>query len=242
MILIEHGPGGKPALFQGAKALFVAQIGAEVAGVLAAAEAARAAGFWIAGYLAYEAGYALEPRLAGLMPEGRRGPLVCLAAFEGPGDAEPVLARAATEAGEVRLSALQPMVSRADYDAAFARVAGYIAAGDCYQINLTFPIATRLEAGTGLGLYALLRARQAVGFGAFVDLGVGPVVISRSPELFFSVRDGVIESRPMKGTAPRSDDPVEDAALAAELRASEKAPAENLMIVDLLRNDIARMS
>lgn len=134
------------------------------------------------------------------------------------------------------------MVSRRAYGAAFAKVAAYIAAGDCYQINLTFPIAARLEAGTALGLYGALRARQAVGYGMFCDLGAGPVVISRSPELFFRVAGGVIVARPMKGTAPRDADPVRDAALAAELRASDKAQAENLMIVDLLRNDIARIS
>ncbi len=238
MIVMEHGPGGRAALFERPVDLFVAHEGSEVAGALAAAEAARVAGHWVAGYVAYEAGYAMEPRLEGLMPGGRRGPLVCLAAYQGPVDATDVLAGA----GGARLSALTPTISRAAYDAAMARVAGYIAAGDCYQINLTFPISSRLEAGTGLGLFATLRARQAVGFGAFVDLGVGPVVISRSPELFYRVSGGMIESRPMKGTAPRSDDPVEDMALAAELRASEKAQAENLMIVDLLRNDIARIS
>ncbi len=242
MIVIEHGPGEKAALFERPVALFVADECEEVAGALAAAEAARAGGLWVAGYIAYEAGYALEPRLAPLMPRGRRGPLVCLAAYDGPADAGPILAAAADALGEVRLAPLKPQISRPDYDAAIAQVAAYIAAGDCYQINLTFPIAARLEAGSALGLYGALRARQAVGFGAFVDLGRGPVVISRSPELFFRVEGGRIESRPMKGTAPRSDDPVEDARLAAALRASVKAQAENLMIVDLLRNDIARIS
>ena len=242
MIVFEQGPGGQAAVFDRPDALFVAQAGAEVADTLAAAEAARAKGAWIAGYVAYEAGYALEPRLEALMPEGRRGPLVCLAAYAGPGDASAVLAQAGAEAGGVRLADLQPQISRTGYDAAIGKVAGYIAAGDCYQINLTFPIGSRLKAGSALGLFGALRERQAVGFGAFMDMGVGPVVISRSPELFFRVTGGVIESRPMKGTAPRSDDPVEDAALAAELRASEKAQAENLMIVDLLRNDIARIS
>ncbi len=239
---MEHGPGGGPALFDGAAARFVAWEADAVGPALAAAEAARAAGAWIAGYVAYEAGYALEPRLAALMPGGRRGPLVALAAFAGPADAGAVLAGAADAAGAVQLRAPEPVVARADYAAAFARVQAYIAAGDCYQINLTFPMESRLLAGTALGLYGALRARQSVGYGAFIDLGEGPVVVSRSPELFFRVADGVIESRPMKGTAPRSDDPVEDALLAAELRASDKAQAENLMIVDLLRNDIARMS
>lgn len=241
-IVIEHGPKGQAVAFEQPMRLFVAQAADEVAECLAAAEQARLQGFWIAGYIAYEAGYALEPRLAALMPEGQRGPLVCLAAFETPVEAGSVLNRAADQGREVRLAPLKPCMTRSDYAAAFARVQSYIAAGDCYQINLTFPMTSRLSGGTALGLYGALRAGQPVGYGAFVDLGVGPVVVSRSPELFFRVAGGVIESRPMKGTAPRSDDPVEDAWLAGELHASDKVRAENLMIVDLLRNDIARMS
>ena len=242
MILCEHGPGGMPALFDGAREVIVARRAAEVQPALLRADAARRAGGWLAGYIAYEAGYALEPKLAPLMPARRSGPLVALGVYDAPRDAGPALTQAAEEAGLARLSRLRRGISRAAYDAAFARVAAYIAAGDCYQINLTFPLSARLEAGTALGLYGALRDRQAVGYGMLCDLGVGPVVISRSPELFFRVEAGVISARPMKGTAPRDADPVRDAALAAELAASDKAQAENLMIVDLLRNDIARMS
>ena len=136
-----------------------------------------------------------------------------------------------------------PKIARADYDAAFDKVAAYIAAGDCYQINLTFPMEAWLTKGTALGLYGALRARQRVGHGMFCDLGVGPVVVSRSPELFFTVDDtGQISARPMKGTAPRDTDPRRDAQIAANLQASIKDRAENLMIVDLLRNDISRIS
>nr|WP_241250569.1 aminodeoxychorismate synthase component I [Rhodobacter kunshanensis] len=242
VILFEHGPGGVPALFDGAREVIVARRADQVRAALARADRARAAGAWVAGYVAYEAGYALEPRLARLMPARRPAPLVLLGVFDGPVDAGALLARAAEEAGAARLSRLRRGISRAAYGAAMARVMGYIAAGDCYQINLTFPLSARLEGGTALGLYGALRARQAVGYGVFCDLGAGPVVMSRSPELFFRVEGGVISARPMKGTAPRDADPARDAALAAELFASEKARAENLMIVDLLRNDIARIS
>ncbi len=242
MILFEHGPGGEAALFDAPRAVIVARRADEVQAALAAADAARAAGAWVAGYVAYEAGYALEPKLLPLMPRRRPGPLLALGVFDGPQDAGAVLAQAADQAGAARLSRLRRGITRAAYGAAFARVADYIAAGDCYQINLTFPLSARLEAGTALGLFGALRARQSVGYGVFCDLGVGPVVMSRSPELFFRVADGVISARPMKGTAPRDPDPARDAALAAELAVSEKARAENLMIVDLLRNDIARIS
>ena len=240
MILIEHGPKGQAALFQGALSRIVARTAAEVAPALVALDAARASGHWVAGWIAYEAGYALEPRLGALMPEGA-GPLLCFGVFAGPQDAAPVLLAAQ---GPVRLAPLVPNVTRAAYGAAFDRVLAYIGAGDCYQINLTFPMTTELIEGSALGLYAALRARQAVGYGGFADFGADlPVLISRSPELFLRTdAAGRIESRPMKGTAPRDADPVRDAELARELRASEKGRAENLMIVDLLRNDISRVA
>ena len=241
-VLVEDGPDGTPVLFDGALQVLVAKTGAEVPGLLAALDAARAKGFWIAGYLSYEAGYALEPKLAGLEPGGG-GPRAVFGVFAGPRPAQPLLERAAAEAAGVALAPVEPMISRAAYDAAMAKVMGYIGAGDCYQINLTFPMRTELLQGTALGLYGALRARQAVGRGAFVDLGAGPVLVSRSPELFIAVTaEGRIEARPMKGTAPRDADPVVDAELAEELRASEKGQAENLMIVDLLRNDISRVA
>jgi para-aminobenzoate synthetase component 1 len=243
VIVIEHGPDGEPALFAAPRRVVVARRPAEIGPALAAAEAARQAGLWVAGWIGYEAGLAFEPRLAGLMPARRRGPLVVLGLFDGPQPAGAVLDRAARAARGVRLSVPRPAITRAAYDRAMARVKGYIAAGDCYQVNLTFPMTARLLAGTRLGLYGALRARQAVGFGAYAALGPGPVVISRSPELFFRLSaEGVIEARPMKGTAPRDPDPVRDAALREELGTSEKARAENLMIVDLLRNDIGRIA
>ena len=240
--MVEDGPGGTPALFAQPHAVLVARTGAEVPALLAALDDARAAGFWVAGWLSYEAGYVLEPKLAGLEPAGG-GPRAAFGVFSGPGDAGPLLDRAAAEAVGVQIAAPEPMVSRQDYDAAMARVMAYIGAGDCYQINLTFPMRTRLLQGGALGLYGALRARQAVGRGAYVDLGAGPVLVSRSPEVFVQVSAaGRIEARPMKGTAPRDADPVRDAELAEELRASEKGQAENLMIVDLLRNDISRVA
>ncbi len=243
MILCESGPEGGPALFAGALDHVVADDASAVAPALARLDQLRAQGLWIAGYAAYEAGLALEPRLAALMPDRRDGPLLAFGAYAAPQDAGAVLAQAADQAGAARLAPRHPLISRADYGAAFAKVADYIAAGDCYQINLTFPFESRLESGTPLGLYGALRARQAVGFGAYADLGTAPVVISRSPELFFAVdAAGRIEARPMKGTAPRSSDPTVDAHLAEALRTSPKDRAENLMIVDLLRNDIARIS
>ncbi len=247
MILVEHGPNGQAALFAGALGTVVAWEAGDLVAALAALDAARARGLWVAGWMAYEAGYALEPRLGGLMPKAA-GPLVCFGLYERPQDAGSILAQAAAEGrAGVALDPAVPMISQVQYAAAFDQVKAYIASGDCYQINLTFPMQSHLRAGTALGVYGALRARQSVGYGAFVDLRAEgadvPVLISRSPELFVRTdAGGRIESRPMKGTAPRDPDPVRDAELAQELRASEKGRAENLMIVDLLRNDIARIA
>ncbi|GHC64979.1 aminodeoxychorismate synthase component I [Neogemmobacter tilapiae] len=240
MIYVEHGPDGGAALFEGAQRLIRADRAEEVLPALAALDAARADGFWVAGWMGYEAGYALEPRLLSLMPKGA-GPLLRFGVFEGPGDAAGALARQRPE--RAVLSELVPMVSRGGYDEAFVKVQGYIAAGDCYQINLTFPMEGRLLGGSAWDLMGALAARQRVGEGAFCDFGEGPVIVSRSPELFFAVDGaGQITARPMKGTAPRGANAAEDAALAGALQASEKDRAENLMIVDLLRNDIGRLS
>ena len=231
MILLEHGPGG-PALFGGPREVVTARTNSEVVPALQRLDAARAAGFWVAGWISYEAGLAFEPRLSSLARG--QGPLLAFGVYEGP-QAFSLLQ------GTARLAGLQPCVTFDAYSAAFDRVRAYIAAGDCYQVNLTFPLEARLVQGSALDLYAALRARGAVGFGSYVDLG-GPVIVSRSPELFVRLdARGRIETRPMKGTAPRDADPVEDARLAEALRASGKDRAENLMIVDLLRNDLSRL-
>ena len=242
MILLEHGPGGRPASFAGARAVITATRPDQVLAALTRAEALRKAGAWIAGYVAYEAGYALEPRLARLMPRRRPGPLVALGVFDAPTEAGPALDRAEAEGRSTTMTAPEPLLGRRAYGNAARKVFDYIAAGDCYQVNLTFPMAARLVTGTPLGLYGAFRRTGAVGHGAYVDLGIGPVVVSRSPELFFQVKGGRIITRPMKGTRPRGKDAAEDAAIVAELLGAEKDRAENLMIVDLLRNDISRLA
>ena len=243
VILCENGPEAAPVLFEQALETVFAWNDADLGPALLRLDRARLAGQWIAGYLGYEAGYALEQKLAHLMPIGREGPLLAFGVYAAPGDAAAVMDQARIAARDVIMDEPIPMISRSAYGAAFEKVATYIAAGDCYQINLTFPMQAQLSRGTALGLYGALRARQRVGHGVFCDLGQGPVVVSRSPELFFTVDSaGQISARPMKGTAPRDADPVRDRAVAEALQASEKDRAENLMIVDLLRNDISRIA
>ncbi|WP_228534840.1 aminodeoxychorismate synthase component I [Noviherbaspirillum malthae] len=124
---------------------------------------------------------------------------------------------------------------------AIARIHAYIEAGDTYQINYTYRI--RFDAyGSPVALYRRLRARQPVPYGALIGLPDGSSVLSLSPELFVRHERGLLTARPMKGTAPASDDVQRDAQRAEALAADEKNRAENLMIVDLLRNDLARIA
>ncbi|HYC05048.1 MAG TPA: aminodeoxychorismate synthase component I [Azospirillaceae bacterium] len=134
--------------------------------------------------------------------------------------------------------------TRAEHEAAVARTIGYIHAGDIYQANITQRFLARLAPGVGpLDLYRRLRPRTAAPFSAVLDLGQGRAIVSGSPERFLALEAaGAIETRPIKGTRPRGATPAEDQALAAELLASEKDRAENLMIVDLLRNDLSRVA
>jgi para-aminobenzoate synthetase component 1 len=132
----------------------------------------------------------------------------------------------------------------AAYRAAIARILDYIAAGDIYQANMTQRFLGRLAPGASAwDAYRALRPRTAAPFSAFLNLGRGRALASGSPERFLALdAEGRIETRPIKGTRPRHADPVQDAALAAELLASAKDRAENLMIVDLLRNDLSRVA
>jgi len=212
----------------------LAHAAAEVPAALAAIGAALAAGHWVAGLAGYELGLALEPRLAPLMPSARRLPLLAFGVFDAPRPPRP-----APPGG--RLADLAPLWDRPRYRVAFDRVAAYIRAGDIYQANLTFPLRGRW-AGEPAAIAAALARRQPVGEGALVRLPEATIV-SRSPELFFALDGaGGIETRPMKGTAPRLADPAADAAARDALAASPKDRAENLMIVDLLRNDIGRIA
>ena len=130
MILIEDGPFGQPALFDSAEALIVARTADEVAPALAALDAARAQGKWVAGYIGYEAGYALEPKLAELMPApDAERPLLVFGVFAGPGDPAELLADAGAQARGVAIAPLEPAISRADYGTAMTSVMAYIAAG-----------------------------------------------------------------------------------------------------------------
>jgi para-aminobenzoate synthetase component 1 len=132
-------------------------------------------------------------------------------------------------------------VERAPYEGRVRRVIDYILAGDIYQANISQRFnATLPEGSDPFALYCALRQRNPAPFAAFMRHG-DVAILSASPERFLKLRNGHVETRPIKGTRPRGRTPAEDRELAAELAASEKDRAENLMIVDLLRNDLSRV-
>lgn len=203
------------------------------------------AGLHAAGYMSYEAGLALEDRL---VPLARRhhirpgsAPLLWFGLFDGLRFIKPEAVQALLpDPSGVRIEPLRPLIQEDAYYAAFDRVQEYIRAGDIYQVNLTFPCATRFH-GDLMALYGAVRPRQRAGYGGVIRTGSHDI-LSFSPELFFTCVRGQLTARPMKGTAVRSADARRDVMLARELESDPKQRAENLMIVDLLRNDLSRVS
>jgi len=143
--------------------------------------------------------------------------------------------------GPAGIAQVRASVTDAQFEHAISRIHAYIEAGDTYQINYTYRL--RFDAfGAPLDLYRRLRERQPVPYGALIMLPDGRAVLSLSPELFVRHAQGIVTTRPMKGTAAASGDAAIDAQRAAALAADPKNRAENLMIVDLLRNDLGRVS
>jgi para-aminobenzoate synthetase / 4-amino-4-deoxychorismate lyase len=202
-------------------------------------------GLYAAGFLSYELGYALEPRLLPLLPRQRALPLLWMGLYRERRDLTPAESRRWLEQRTARdssfnLSDLELSWSREQYRLRCQRVLDYIAAGDVYQINLTCKGKFAFE-GDPIALYLDLRRRQKVAYGALISMP-GFHLLSLSPELFLDVKGGRIAARPMKGTARRGFTPEEDARLRTWLATDVKSRAENLMIVDLMRNDLGRVS
>ena len=243
-VLLESA-GTQPAdlnrswLFQQPEAWLEAHTLDEVTPLLEEMDRARAQGLWAAGYLSYEAGFAFEPRVApAFRTAADQLPLVAFGLYRSPSLLAPQT-HATHSTRAQGLLKLDVSLSEAEYATRFARVQAAIAAGDTYQLNLTLE-ATGFHT-TPLALYEHMLAAQPVAFAAMLRVGERTIV-SASPELFFSLHGRDILTRPMKGTAPRSSDPAVDAQTATALARSVKNRAENVMIVDLLRNDLGRIA
>ena len=208
--------------------------------VLDAAEAAARAGAWVLGWLCYEAAPAFDAALT-VRPPDAQLPLAWFGVYDAP---QPWPQEDA-QAGASAQVLWQGGHERAAFDAALARIQQAIAAGELYQVNYTEPLLGQLQ-GSAAALFAALQQAQPGGYAAHIDAGAVQL-LSVSPELFFDWQagadgSGAVLTRPMKGTAARGATPDADAQQAAQLRASPKERAENVMIVDLLRNDLSRIA
>lgn len=226
---------GRSFAFRDPVRVVVARTANEVVPALREVEQAVAGGLHAAGFVAYEAAAGLDAALAVHAPDPGL-PLLRFTLFAARDEAPPLDRASPVDPPGPWV----PSLDEAAYAERVARIRELIAAGDTYQVNFTFPLRSRF-AGDDAALYARLCRAQRAGFCAFLrfdDLSV----LSASPELFFRRVGDALELRPMKGTRPRGRWPAEDDSLAAELLASPKERAENLMIVDLLRNDAGRIS
>ena len=229
---------GRTYVFVKPERVIVANSPGEVRGLLKSLDEAAAAGKWAAGYLGYEAGLVLDKPIA-----PRHTPTVPLAWFgiyDKPIQVDYHSARlgqpgSAEDVRDIRLN-----VDESEYSGCIARVKDYIAAGDVYQVNYTCKLRFTNDS-SALGLFARLRAAHPVGYSAYIDTGDFQIM-SLSPELFLRRSGDRVLTRPMKGTSKRGRWFEEDEQLAAELSSDIKNRAENLMIVDLMRNDIGRIS
>lgn len=239
-VILDDATPGRERLtrFSGLRDVISASRPEEVVGALAAIERARNCGHFVAGYFSYELGYLLEAKLRGLLPSQRAVPLLWFGVFDHADDCD---VRALEITGRAYAGPLRHEWDEEGYGERFRRVHDYVEGGDIYQANLSFRSRFAFT-GDPLALYSKLRARSAAAHGAFIDDGERQI-LSFSPELFFDLSpDGQLTAKPMKGTIARGGDPQSDAEARAALAASVKDRAENLMIVDLLRNDLGRIA
>lgn len=214
----------------------------EVAAVLDKAHAAARAGAWVVGAVRYEAAAAFEPAAA---VHEADGPLARFAVFA-PDDERPACTAVPGTDARWRFEPWQDALDADGFARDVAAIHELIRAGEVYQVNLTTRLRSRFT-GQPLAAFAALQRAQPGGYAVYLDApasddAVAETLLSVSPELFFDWRDGRLRCQPMKGTAARCMDPQADRDAAQQLRRSEKERAENLMIVDLLRNDLSRIA
>lgn len=222
-------------MFTRPTAIHVAWQPDEVVGALRAAESQVQRGLHAAGFVAYEAAPAFD---AALPAKGAPGfPLLWLATYPPPRTVDPLFAAGTSQAPTLHW---EPSVSEEDYGRSIQRIKAHIEAGDTYQVNYSLRLRTRFWREPWAYFAQLMRAQQAA-YGAYIDIGDW-VICSASPELFFRLQGRELTSRPMKGTAARGLWYEDDCHRAAALRCSEKDQAENVMIVDMVRNDMGRIA
>jgi para-aminobenzoate synthetase/4-amino-4-deoxychorismate lyase len=240
VVLESHGTGSDSAswAFSGLVAEITAAAPADVVRALQRVEAAVAAGCHAAGFISYEAAPGLDPGLV-TRPPGEF-PLLWFGVFRDRQLVTPGMDDSETAREMYSVSGWQPSTDRSAYNIAIKRVREYIAAGHTYQVNFSLRQHFRF-AGAPFAWYRDLCRAQQGRFCAYIDTGRFQL-LSASPELFFRLDGDSLTVRPMKGTARRGRWAAEDGETRRRLRESPKEQAENLMIVDLLRNDLGRVA
>ncbi|MFP6582427.1 MAG: aminodeoxychorismate synthase component I [Candidatus Hydrogenedentota bacterium] len=190
-------------------------------------------GLYVAGYLSYEASRAFDDALR--VVDSGSSPLCWFGVYE---EVQSTLPESRTD--EVSRLKWTPGVSREEFTETIARIRDYIGAGDTYQVNYTFPMTARFDGDPYAWFRAVSRAQRGQ-YSAYIHAG-DHHVLSASPELFFSLDGDTLTTKPMKGTIARGLTVETDRKQAEQLQASTKDRAENIMIVDLLRNDMGRIS
>ncbi|MET4677204.1 MULTISPECIES: aminodeoxychorismate synthase component I [unclassified Luteibacter] len=241
-VILDNARDGWAEVFSRPSRTFVARQPADVPDTLAAMQRALAEGHYLAGYFSYELGYVLEPHLGDRLPAERQVPLIWFGQYDEP---PTILQGDAIEAlwprDRVYASPLTFEWDRNAYRNRFDAVMEAIRRGDAYQVNLSMRAHFRVT-GDARALYGQLRHTSGGAHGAFIDDGERQL-LGFSPELFFALdAEGTMTTRPMKGTVPRGADDVTDRAQREALRHSLKNRTENLMIVDLIRNDLGRLA
>lgn len=240
--LAEDGIEPRSYLFRQPERILTTRDPVEVPSLLAEAEEALTQGLYVAGYLAYEAGFAFEPSLTALAEPATEGePLVWFGVYRHTETWDHTASTLHSEPRAPFPSAIEPILSltEADYVRQVQAVRSAIATGDTYQANLTIEAHWKSQESVH-DLYSRLLQNQPVPYAAVLHLGEQHIV-SLSPELFFRSDGETITARPMKGTAARGMDWEQDQQQIAWLAQDEKNRSENVMIVDLLRNDLNRV-
>ncbi|HKY38070.1 MAG TPA: aminodeoxychorismate synthase component I [Polyangiaceae bacterium] len=248
LLLVETGAADRASeralLFTAPRRVIACQAPNEVAGCLSEADAALRSGSHVAGFLAYEAGYGLHPKLAPLARQPLTEHVLWLAVCDAPRELvgqqlSDFLSQCARQP-EARVTGLRIDLQRERYHSDFERIQAYLRAGDTYQVCHSLRASFRVD-GDAVALFQRLRRQQPTSYSALIDTGQYSI-LSLSPELFFRRSGSEVRLEPMKGTAAAGRGEAEDAALAQALRQDLKTRAENVMIVDLLRSDIGRLA
>ena len=234
-ILDFPDPSGlrQPLAFYSPRETLIAESAEQVRGVIRRAESYAQNGAWVVGFVSYEAAPAFDSRFAVQRVNGDF-PFAWFSVFD---TAKPYMPEAPDH---TTCATWSPDVERETYESDIAAIRHAIHEGEVYQVNHTLRLHSSCQ-GSGISLFNDLRNAQPRSYAAYLDLGRWKV-LSVSPELFFRLEKDAIATRPMKGTIRRGRFPAEDMIMAEKLRSSEKDRAENLMIVDLIRNDLSRIA